>query len=146
MMNNMYIMSSSGLDDALKYKREDVRFYPVMYLETSGFKTLKKEYDPYMNGVILVSTLYQNVSMLTENIRTVLEIFDKDTEVPKSFKYIVYPFKSGDTRPTDHLVAQTISIASKLVDGIIFYVKTQHPILQNFLRNCSQQELTRTLY
>jgi hypothetical protein len=116
----------------------DVRFYPVMYLENSGFKTLKNKYNSYTTGVILVSTEYQNVSMLAENIKTVLQVFDEDTEARNSFKYIVYPFKSGDTRPTNHLIVQTISIASKLVDGIIFYVKTEHPIIQDFLRNNSQ--------
>jgi hypothetical protein len=138
-MNNVYIMNISGLEDALKYKREDVQFYPVMYLETSGFKTLKNRYNPYTNGIILVSALYKNVSMLADNIRTVLEIFDKDAEAQKPFKYIVYPFKSGDTGPTDHLIAQTISIASKLVNGLIFYVKTEHQIVQNFLKNSGQE-------
>jgi hypothetical protein len=140
MMNNMYIMNLSGLEDALKYKREDVQFFPVMYLETSGFKTLKNNYDLYMNGVILVSTFYQNISTLSDNIRTVLEIFDKDADVLKPFKYIVYPFKSGDTAPTDQLIAQTISISSELVDGIIFYVKTDHQIVQNFLGNGDHEE------
>lgn len=139
MMNNMYIMNLSGLEDALKYKRDDVQFYPVMYVETSGFRTLKNNYDPYTNGIILVSTLYQNVSMLAENIRAILETFYEDTEFPKSFKYIIYPFKSGDTTPTDRLITQTISIASKLVDGIIFYVKTEHQIVQNFLKNSGQE-------
>jgi hypothetical protein len=146
MMNNIYIMKLSGLEDALKYKREDVEFYPVMYLENSGFKTLKNKYNPYMTGVLLVSTEYQNVSTLAENTKTVLEMFHEDTEVPKSFKYIIYPFKSGDTRPTDHLIAQTISITSKIVDGLIFYVYTEHPIIQNFLRNGSQYELTGIIY
>lgn len=134
MLNNMYIMNLSGLEDALTYKREDVQFYPVMYLETSGFETLKNKYNKYANGVILVSTLYQNISNLADNIKTVLEIFNKD-EVPKSFKYIVYPFKSGDSEPSNHLIIQTLSIVSKLVDGIIVYVKIDHPAVQNFLRN-----------
>ncbi len=133
-LNNMYVMSLSGLEDALTHKREDVQFYPVMYLETSGFETLKNKYNKYANGVILVSTLYQNISKLADNIKTVLEIFNND-EVPKSFKYIVYPVKSGDSKPSDHLIRQTLSIVSKLVDGIIVYVRTDHPAVQNFLRN-----------
>ena len=68
-----------------------------MYLETSGFETLKNKYIQYANGVILVRTSYADLSKLADNIGTVLKIFDNGTEVSKSFKYIIYPFKSGDT-------------------------------------------------
>src|SRR5438105_10443377 len=56
-MNNMYLMTSSNLSGALYYKRNDIQFYPVMYLETGGFETLKRNYDKFLAGIILVNTL-----------------------------------------------------------------------------------------
>ena len=42
LMNNMDLMGLSKFSAALSYKRDDVQFYPVMYVETGEFETLKK--------------------------------------------------------------------------------------------------------
>ena len=45
LMNSMDFMDLSNLSSALSYKREDVQFYPIMYVETGEFETLKEKYE-----------------------------------------------------------------------------------------------------
>lgn len=129
-MNNMDLMGLSNFSSALPYKREDVQFYPVMYIETGEFETLKKKYGKYITGIILVNTLYHNVSFLEKNFAKFSDMFEN-----KPIKYIVYPTKSGCEPPSDRLIMATLSIASRWVDGIIVYVDTDHPIIQDYLQN-----------
>src|SRR5262245_27965009 len=107
-MNSMDLMGLSNLSSAIAYKRDDVQFYPVMYVETGEFKTLKEMYNKYIAGIILVSTLYQNVSHLEKDFSKLSEMFEN-----KSIKYIVYPVKSGFNPPSDRLLMATLSIASR---------------------------------
>jgi hypothetical protein len=130
LMNNMDLMGLSNFSSALFHKRDDVQFYPVMYVETGEFETLKKEYNKYAEGIILVSTLYHNLSYLENNFANLSKILDN-----KPIKFIVYPIKSGFDPPSDRLIMATLSIASRWVDGIIIYVNTNHPIVQDYLSN-----------
>jgi hypothetical protein len=129
-MNNMDLMGLSNLSLALSQKRDDVLFYPVMYVETGEFETLKKEYNKYAEGIILVNTLYHNLSYLENDFANLSKILDN-----KPIKFIVYPIKSGFDPPSDRLMMATLSIASRWVDGIIIYVNTKHPIVQDYLHN-----------
>jgi hypothetical protein len=130
LMNNMDLMGLSKFSSALSYKRDDVQFYPVMYVETGEFETLKKEYNKYDKGVILVSTLYSNISHLGNDLANISENLDN-----KPIKFIVYPSKSGFQQPSDRLIMATLSIASRWADGIIIYRNNTHPIIQEYLQN-----------
>jgi hypothetical protein len=130
LMNNLDLMGLSNFSSALSYKRDDVQFYPVMYVETGGFETLKKEYNKYAEGIILVSTLYHNLSYLENDLANLSKMLDN-----KPIKFIVYPIKSGFGLPSDRVIMATLSIASRWVDGIIIYVNTNHPIVRDYLHN-----------
>ena len=130
LMNTVDRMNLTKLPDALDNKRKDVDFYPVMYLENGEFETVKKEYSKYANGLILVSTFYQNVTYLENHLVQVSEMFPD-----KPIKYIVYPTKTSWHTPSDRLIMATLSIASRRADGIIIYVDTNHYVVRDFLHN-----------
>jgi len=141
-MNNMYFMSSSKLSSALYNKRKDIQFYPVMYLETGGFKTLKSNYDKFLSGIILVNTspmstlsLYYNLTRLGDNMGALSKMFAN-----KPLKYILYPTNTQNDTPSNHrLLTDTLSIVSRLFDGVIIYIKTDNSIIQDFLHNVQHQ-------
>jgi hypothetical protein len=136
-MNNMYLMASSNFSGALDYKRKDVEFYPVMYLETGGFETLKRNYDKFLAGIILVNTLSSsnyNVSQLGKNVTALSKMF-----VFKPLEYIVYPSKDVNNALSAHLIVTTLSIASRLFNGIVIYVRTDNYVVQDFLQNLHNQ-------
>lgn len=133
--NNMYFMASSNLSAALYNKRTDVHFYPVMYLETGGFETLKKYYDKFISGIILVSTSpipyspHYNLTPLNDGMKALSQMFEN-----KPLKYIIYPKAQNATLP-ENLLANSLSTASRLFSEIIIYVRTDDSIIQDFLRN-----------
>ena len=129
-MNNIDLMGLSNFSSALLYKSEDVQFYPVMYVETGEFETMKREYNKYAASIILVSTLYQNVSSLERDFVKFSNMFDK-----KPIRYILYPIKTSTDQPSDRLLMATLSVASRWVDGITIYVDTNHLIVQDYLQN-----------
>ena len=128
--NNVDRMNLTGLPDALSHKREDVQFYPVMYLETGEFETVGTEYNKYTTGLILVSTLYQNITYLESQLIRISEMFHDEP-----IKFIIYPTKSSDHSPSDRLMMATLSVASRRVDGLIMYVDTDHYVIRDYLRN-----------
>jgi hypothetical protein len=130
LMNSMDLMGLSNFSSALPYKRPDVQFYPVMYVETGEFETLKEIYNNYTAGIILVSTLYQNISNLEKDFAKFSKMFEN-----KPFKFILYPTKSGFNPPSDRLIMATLSIVSRWADGIIVYVNTEHLVVQDYLHN-----------
>lgn len=130
LLNTMDRMDLSKFTDALSLKRRDVQFYPVMYLENGEFETLKKNYDKYMTGLILVSSLYKNITYLESDLARFSEMFSD-----KPLKYIVYITKTLADVPSDRLVMATLSVVSRLVEGIIIYVDTNYYIVGDFIDN-----------
>jgi hypothetical protein len=137
-MNNMYFMASSKLSTALHNKRKDIQFYPVMYLETGGFETLKNNYDKFLSGIILVNTSpmsslssYYNLTQIDDNMRALSKMFEN-----KPLKYILYPTNAQNYSLSDrrHLT-DSLLIASRLFDSIIIYVRIDNSIIQDFLHN-----------
>lgn len=128
--NNVDLMALSNFSSALSYKRDDVKFYPVMYVETGEFQTLKKQYEQDIEGLMLVSTLYRNISDLERHFDNYSKMFDE-----KPIKFILYPMKDQSDRASDQLVKATLSVASRWADGIIIYRNTTHPIVQDYLSN-----------
>jgi len=133
--NNMYFMASSNLSAALYNKRTDVNFYPVMYLETGGFETLKKYYDKFISGIILASSSpisyspHYDLTPLSDNVKALSQMFEN-----KPLKYILYPKAQNATLP-ENLLANSLLTASRLFNEIIIYVRTDNSIIQSFLRN-----------
>jgi len=133
---NIDFMEYSDLIDALKHKREDVKFFPTVYFEGKRIDVVMNEYLNYVDGIIAVSGCYYNVSALEPQLHLFGEFFDN-----KPMKYIVYPTITHNyTRqqyspPSDRLVTSTLSIASQLVDGIIVWHKIDSPVIQEYLKN-----------
>jgi hypothetical protein len=133
---NIDFMEYSNLIDALKHKREDVKFFPTVYFEGKRTDVVMDEFLNYVDGIIAVSGCYYNVSALEPQLHLFGEFFDN-----KPMKYVVYPTITHNyTRqqyspPSDRLVTSTLSIASQIVDGIIVWHKIDSPVIQEYLKN-----------
>src|SRR5918994_656448 len=131
---NIDFMLDSNLTDALMDKRSDVKFCPVVYFEGLGNQVVANEYGRYIDTLVLVSASYYNVSRLETNLLQFKEMFQG-----KPSRYIVYPTitynytRQGYDPPSDRLVMATLSIAKRLVDGIILWHKIDGPIVQDYL-------------
>ncbi len=144
---NIDFMLDSNLADALKGKRNDVKFCPVVYFEGLRNGIVATEYGEYIDAVILVSASYYNVSRLETNLLQFKELFPG-----KSTRYIVYPTitynytRQGYDPPSDRLVMATLSIATRLVDGIILWHKIDGHIVQDYLNYRENPNYLRALH
>ncbi len=144
---NIDFMLDSNLTDALKEKRSDVKFSPVVYFEGLGNQIVANEYGQYIDSIILVSASYYNVSSLETNLLHFKEMFQG-----KPSRYIVYPTitynytRQGYDPPSDRLVMATLSIATRSVDGIILWHKIDGHIVQDYLRHRDDPEYLDAIY
>jgi hypothetical protein len=144
---NIDFMLDSNLTDALKEKRSDVKFSPVVYFEGLGNQIVANEYGPYIDTIILVSASYYNVSRLETNLLHFKEMFQG-----KPSRYIVYPTitynytRQGFDPPSDRLVMATLSIATRSVDGIILWHKIDGHIVQDYLRHRANPDYLNAIY
>jgi len=144
---NIDFMLDSNLTDALKEKRSDVKFSPVVYFEGLGNNILFNEYGQYIDGLIFVSASYYNVSRLETNLFQFKEMFEG-----KPIRYIVYPTitynysRQGYDPPPDRLVMATLSIATRSVDGILLWHKIDGHIVQDYLRNRQNPAYLQAIY
>jgi hypothetical protein len=144
---NIDFMLDSNLTDALKGKRSDVKFCPVVYFEGLRNGIVANEYGEYIDTIILVSASYYNVSRLETNLLQFKELFPG-----KPTRYIVYPTitynytRQGYDPPSDRLVMATLSIATRSVDGIILWHKIDGHIVQDYLDYRENPNYLRALY
>ncbi|MFL6385416.1 MAG: hypothetical protein ACJ712_10675 [Nitrososphaeraceae archaeon] len=144
---NSDFMVDSNLTDALKAKRRDVKFCPVIYFEGLGDQILTSKFSQYIDTIVLVSASYYNVSKLETNLSHFKEMLQG-----KSTRYIVYPTitynytRQGFDPPSDKLVMATLSIATRLVDGIIFWHKIDGPIVQYYLDHMQDPDYLKAIY
>ncbi|HEX2106936.1 MAG TPA: hypothetical protein VHF28_04315 [Nitrososphaera sp.] len=144
---NVDFMLDSNLTDALKEKRSDVKFCPVIYFEGLGNQLLVNEYGQYIDTVILVSASYYNVSSLETNLSRFKQMFEG-----KQTRYIVYPTitynysRQGADPPSDRLVMATLSIATRSVDGIILWHQIDGPVVQDYLRHRKDPSYLHAIY
>ncbi|HEU0143833.1 MAG TPA: hypothetical protein VFQ47_03520 [Nitrososphaera sp.] len=144
---NIDFMLHSNLTDALKGKRSDVKFCPVVYFEGLRNGLVATEYGDYIDTIILVSASYYNVSRLETNLLQFKELFPG-----KPTRYIVYPTitynytRQGYDPPSDRLVMATLSIATRLVDGIILWHKIDGHIVQDYLNYRENPNYLRALH
>lgn len=131
---NIDFMEYSNLVDALQHKREDVKFFPTVYFEGQKTNVVANDFQNYVDGIIAVSGCYYNVSALEPQLHFFGELFDN-----KPIKYIVYPTITHNysrqhySPPSDQLVISTLSIASRMVDGILIWHKIDSPVIQEYL-------------
>jgi hypothetical protein len=131
---NIDYMKFSNLSKALHEKREDVQFYPVIYFEGEGTKTEISEYSKFIDGVILASACYYNITNLEKDLLTFARIFDNEP-----IRYIVYPTitynysRLNYNPPSDPLVMATLSIATKVADGILIWRGIDSHVVEDFL-------------
>src|ERR687891_1826198 len=144
---NIDFMLDSNLADALKGKRSDVKFCPVVYFEGLRNGIVATEYGEYIDTIILVSASYYNVSRLETNIMQFKELFPG-----KPTRYIVYPTitynytRQGYDPPSDRLVMASLSIATRSVDGIILWHKIDGHLVQDYLDYRENPNYLRALY
>jgi hypothetical protein len=137
---NINFMESSDLLQALKDKRDDVKFYPTVYFEGKKSDVVVEEFLNYVDGVLAVSACYYNVSALEPQLHIFREIFDD-----RPIRYIVYPTITHNysrqhySPPSDQLVMSTLSIASRITDGLIIWHKIDNPVVQEYLENADNE-------
>jgi len=133
--NNVDFMEYSGLSELLKEKSKDVKFYPTVYFEGRKTGIVVKKYDNYIDGLIVASGCYYNVSTLERQLNIFSEIFKKP------IRYIVYPTitynysKLDYSPPSDRLIMATLSIASNASDGLIIWRDVDNPVIQEHMNN-----------
>jgi hypothetical protein len=138
---NIDFMEYSNLIEALEHKREDVKFFPTVYFEGKKTDVVVDKFLNYVDGIIAVSGCYYNVSALEPQLHIFGELFDN-----KPIKYIVYPTITHNysrqhySPPSDQLVISTLSIASRIVDGILIWHKIDSPVIQEYLKNIDNNE------
>jgi hypothetical protein len=138
---NIDFMDYSNLIDALKYKREDIKFFPTVYLEGKKTNVVVNDFQNYVDGIIAVSGCYYNVSALEQQLHLFGELFNN-----KPMKYVVYPTITHNyttqhySPPSDRLVISTLSIASRIVDGILIWHNINNPVIQEYLKNIDNNE------
>jgi hypothetical protein len=133
--NNVDFMEYSGLSELLKEKSKDVKFYPTVYFEGRKTGIVVKKYDNFIDGLIVASGCYYNVSTLERQLHIFSEIFNKP------IRYIVYPTitynysKLDYSPPSDRLIMATLSIASNASDGLIIWRDVDNPVIQEHMNN-----------
>lgn len=145
---NVDFMIHSPLSKALGEKRVDVHFYPVMYFEGFGTNKAKKFYYNFMDGVILASTEYYNVTSLEHNLKTFAKLFPY-----KPIRYVVYStatssyIKQGyDLLPSDRLVKATLLISTNTSNGIILWRNIDRNAVIQFLANRHNPQYLESMY
>ena len=138
---NIDYMKYSNLSKALYEKREDVQFYPVIYFEGEGTNSVISEYSKFIDGVILASACYYNITNLEKNLLTFARIFDNEP-----IRYVVYPAitynysRYNYNPPSDRLVMATLSIATKVADGILIWRDLDRHVVEDYLSNHDDQK------
>jgi hypothetical protein len=133
---NVDYMKYSDLSDALSGKNDDVHFFPVMYFEGEMTNTVISEYNKFIDGVIMASACYYNITNLETNLLAFSEMFDN-----KPIRYVVYPTitynysRYNYSPPSEQLIMATLSIASKNADGIIMWTKIDGRTVLEYLSN-----------
>jgi hypothetical protein len=144
---NIDFMLYSNLSQALEHKRKDLKFYPVVYFEGLQTDVVVKEYGKFAETIILVSANYYDISNLEDNLSEF-----KSTFKNKSFYYIVYPTitynytRQGYDPPSDRLVMSTLSIATRMADGIIIWHKIDSHIVQDYLSHRKDPEYLQAIH
>ena len=144
---NIDFMQYSKFAEALAKKDTGVNFYPVVYFEGWGTDVVVKEYAKYAKSIIVGSTKYYNISKLENNLSEYKKMFNN-----KPIEYVVYPLaiswyrNHGYGPPSDRLVMATLSIATRMADGIIVLNKIDNHVIQDYLRHSKDTSYLQALH
>jgi hypothetical protein len=133
--NNVDFMEDTELSAELKHKSENVKFYPTVYFEGTKTGLVVNKYKNFIDGLVVASGCYYNVSTLDKQLQIFSEIFNKP------IRYVVYPTitynysKLDYDPPTDRLIKATLSIASYSSDGLVIWRDADNPVIQQHLEN-----------
>ena len=133
--NNIDFMEYTELSKELKHKSKDVKFYPTVYFAGTKTGIVVKKYNNFIDGLVVASGCYYNVSILERQLEIFSEIFDKP------MRYVVYPTitynysKLDYSPPTDRLIMATLSIALNSSDGLIIWRDADNPVIQEHMEN-----------
>jgi hypothetical protein len=128
--NNVDYFSSSNLRTALYHKSPSVSFYPVIYIQTGSINLVKREYGKFVSGIILSSVTPDRITNIEENIKKISMLFNK-----RPVKFLLYPSVASGQNLSYTVIDAILSISSRIADGIIIYVDTSNPDIQNYLHN-----------
>jgi len=144
--NNVDFMEYSKLSELLKDKSKEVKFYPTVYFEGRKTGIVVKKYDNYIDGLVVATGCYYNVSTLERQLHIFSEIFKKP------IRYVVYPTitynysKLDYNPPTDRLIMATLSIASNSSDGLIIWRDLDNPVIQEHMENRHDKQYLFQIY
>ena len=131
----------SGLREALEKKREDLHFYPLIYIEGIKTNTAKREFYNLTDGIVLASLDFYNITKLEHNLDVFGKVFNNNS---KTIRYLIYTAPTsnfllqGYYPPSDRLILATLSTAleSGTVDkGIVIWRNTGNPAIMDYLSN-----------
>jgi hypothetical protein len=91
-------MVESDLQKALENKRDDLHFYPLIYIEGAKTNTAKRHYYNLTDGIVLASVDFYNITKLEHNIDVFGKVFDDNNN--KTIRYLIY------TAPTSNYTSQ----------------------------------------
>src|SRR5215212_10275677 len=140
-------MLKSKLDEALQKKRKDLHFYPVLYFEGIKTNDVKRHYYNNIDGIVLASVNYYNVTDLDHNQKVFSKVFNN-----KPIRYVVYTDRTSNfidsSSPSDRLILSTLSIANEsgVVKGVIVWRNTNSPVIRDYLSNRNDTEYMSIVY
>jgi hypothetical protein len=140
-------MIKSKLEEALQKRSKDLHFYPVLYFEGVKTNDVKRHFYNNIDGIVLASTNYYNVTDLDHNLKVFSKVFNN-----KPIRYVVYTDRTSNfidsSLPYDRLILSTLSIANKsgVVKGVIIWRNTNSPVIRDYLSNRNNTEYICRLF
>jgi hypothetical protein len=138
---NVNFMVESDLLKALEKKRNDLHFYPLIYIEGAKTNTVKRQYYNFTDGIVLASVDFYNITKLEHNIDVFGKVFGNDT---KTIRYLIYTAPTsnytsqGYYPPSDRLVLATLHTvlrASAVDEGIVIWRNTDSHAITDYISN-----------
>src|SRR5215208_665544 len=138
---NVNFMLESDLRKALEKKRNDLYFYPLIYIEGAKTNTVKRQYYNLTDGIILASVDFYNVTKLEHNIDVFGKVFGNDN---KTIRYLIYTAPTsnytsqGYYPPSDRLILATLHTAlraNSVDEGIVVWRNTDNHAITDYLSN-----------
>lgn len=138
---NVNFMVESDLRKALEKKRNDLHFYPLIYIEGAKTNTVKRQYYNLTDGIILASVDFYNVTKLEHNIDVFGKVFGNDN---KTIRYLIYTAPTsnytsqGYYPPSDRLILATLRTALRanaVDEGIVVWRNTDNHAITDYLSN-----------
>jgi hypothetical protein len=138
---NVNFMLESDLRKALEKKRNDLHFYPLIYIEGAKTNTVKRQYYNLTDGIILASVDFYNVTKLEHNIDVFGKVFGNDN---KTIRYLIYTAPTsnytsqGYYPPSDRLILATLRTALRanaVDEGIVVWRNTDNHAITDYLSN-----------